>query len=220
MDFHLISPLIYIGYTHTIQKLPKIPYNNSMKKIRQIHNIGLSIASFLMFIGITYGTYNIDKFYNINTLLCKKYNNDYVSNLSATIFLYSKYWEWLDTLFLHLSNKNISMLHYTHHMSTALLMYSNMNYQLSSCLYIPVGINCLVHIFMYWYFAFPKGFLYNYRKLITKSQIMQHIFVCYTLIYVETLKNCNQNIYGNRLGIFLYSMYLFYFGRFYINVYI
>lgn len=40
-----------------------------------------------------------------------------------TFFLWSKYWEWLDTLFLHLSGKPISQLQYTHHMSTAMLVY-------------------------------------------------------------------------------------------------
>jgi len=141
-------------------------------------------------------------------------------NRSVYVFLYSKYLEWLDTVFLHLSGKRISMLQYTHHMTTVVTLYVNFMDYVSPCIIVPMGLNCLVHIPMYWYFAFPKGFLYKYRMLITRSQIIQHILVIISAIYTYIMDNCEQNKYGNIIGLLMYFMYLFYFTVFYINSYL
>ena len=141
-------------------------------------------------------------------------------HISTQLFLWSKYVEWGDTLFLHLSGKPISMLQYTHHMSTAVLTYVGFDRTIiSPHAMVFVGSNTLVHIPMYWYFAFPKGFLHKYRKLITQSQIVQHIGCLGVIIYTSKIDNCEQAEYGNVFGLAMYSMYLFYFGVFYINTY-
>ena len=164
--------------------------------------------------------YQENKLYSINNLLCKSYNNNYYANIGSTIFLYSKYIEWIDTLFIHLSNKKISDLHYTHHMSTAFLLYYNIINEVESNALIPIGLNCFVHIFMYYYFAFPYGFMSKFRKLITQIQLVQHFTVLSTSIYIINLNNCKKNKYGTELCIILYSMYIVYFSKFYINTYI
>ncbi len=136
------------------------------------------------------------------------------------MFLWSKYVEWGDTLFLHLSGKPITMLQYTHHMSTAILTYVAFDRTIiSPHLLVFIGSNTLVHIPMYWYFAFPKGFLYKYRKLITQSQIVQHIGCLATIIYTSSIENCEQAEYVNAFGFAMYSMYLFYFSMFYLRTY-
>ena len=73
---------------------------------------------------------------------------------------------------------------------------------------------------MYWYFAFPKGFLGKYKSLITKSQILQHTIVLFSIIYSQLNKNCNVNNIGNIIGLMLYSMYLIYFILFYSKNYV
>ena len=217
---HNISPIIYIGFVKLFDFIPVIKNNNYMRFLRKLHNIILSFLSFIMLIGITYGNYQANKFNSLNDLLCKKYNNN-ISLLSVKLFLYSKYLEWFDTLFLHLSGKQISTLQYTHHMSTAILAYNNINYFISPHLVIFMSLNCLVHVFMYWYFAYPKGFLRPYRKLITISQIVQHIICITTSFYTYfILDDCEQNPLGQELGLTFYSMYLFYFLKFYINSYL
>lgn len=59
-----------------------------------------------MFVGISLGNYQANKFNSLNDLLCKKYDNN-ISLISVNFFLYSKYIEWFDSLFLHLSDKKI-----------------------------------------------------------------------------------------------------------------
>ena len=136
------------------------------------------------------------------------------------LFLYSKYLEWGDTLFLHLSGKPITMLQYTHHMTTSFLVYTNMYEYISPHLFIFQATNCFVHVPMYWYFAFPNGFFRKFKKIITQIQIVQHVICLITIVYTMNLNNCEQNIYGNQTGLFMYMMYLFYFSIFYIKTYL
>ena len=220
MNIHLLSPLLYILFVKSFDIIEPIPKSTTMKFCLKLHNIFLSFLSLLMLMGIIYGNYitgKLDSYYN---LLCLPYNNNEIVHLFYSMCLYSKYIEWGDTLFLHLSGKKITMLQYTHHMSTAILIYCNSIDFITSTAIIPMGINCLVHIPMYWYFAYPKGFLYKYRKIITKSQIIQHIIVLITQIHAYTLDNCNYNQNGSFLGLFLYLMYLGYFLNFYIQKYL
>lgn len=218
---HLISPGLYAVFVHNIQEFEPCPEDILMKLVRYYHNIFLSLLSAFMFIMITIGNYQTGKFDSLNNLLCGSYGNNWYAHTGAQLFLWSKYLEWGDTLFLHLSNKPISMLQYTHHMSTAFLMYKNYEEYLSPHIYIFMGSNCFVHVFMYWYFAEPKGWLYPYREYITRLQILQHIVCLYTIYktYMIGSETCEQNKYGNFYGALMYSMYLFYFVSFYMKKY-
>jgi hypothetical protein len=191
-----------------------------MLMFRKTHNIILATLSLFMFIVITFETMSIGKFGSIKYLLCSSYNSNTTVIYITNVFLYSKYIEWFDTLFLHLSDKRITMLQYTHHMTTVLTVYVNMVDYVSPMIIIPMGLNCLVHIPMYWYFAFPKGIMYKFRQLITISQIIQHIIVIVVGITTMIMDDCQQNKYGNKFGVLMYFMYLFYFGIFYIKSYL
>ena len=217
---HIISPFIYILYVKFITQLYPCPNSLIMKKFRQYHNIFLSILSFIMLLGITIGNIQTNKFSSLNNLLCKSYDDNWYVLLSTNVFLYSKYLEWGDSLYLHLSGRSITTLQYTHHMTTAFLTYANMINYISPHIFIFMSINCFVHIWMYWYFAFPKGFLKKNKVLITQIQIIQHVICLFTILYTLTLSDCQQNLYGNYCGLFIYLMNLIYFIRFYIMNYL
>lgn len=222
INIHIISPIIYCLLVKFIMILPSCPKSKIMTTCRNIHNIFLSILSFIMLVGITYANYRTDKLYPLNTMICKSYEYDKYAFWSAKTCLYSKYLEYFDTLFLHLSGKPISMLQYTHHMSTAFLLYMNSMDYISPYYFIPMSLNCFAHIWMYWYFAFPKGVLYKYRKMITQFQILQHIICVLVTIYVYIVSrkfDCQQNKYGNESGFLMYVMYFTYFALFYVKSY-
>jgi hypothetical protein len=220
MSIHLISPVLYAGFVHSLQMLPQIPNSSVMSFFRQLHNINLSVWSGIILFLVFLGQIQESKFSSSTAFLCDSYNENTLMHISIKLFLLSKYVEWGDTLFLHLSGKPISMLQYTHHMSTAVLTYVAFDRTIiSPHAMVFVGSNTLVHIPMYWYFAFPKGFLHKYRKLITQSQIVQHIGCLGVISYTLTKDDCRQAEYANVFGLAMYSMYLFYFGFFYINTY-
>ena len=217
---HTVSPLLYVMFVEAIRLFEPCPNSKFMKLVRKIHNITLSEISLILFLGITFGSYLDNKFSSLNNLMCLSYdNNNFLVNKSVELFLYSKYLEWFDTFYIHLSGKPITQLQYTHHMTTALVVYINSMEYISPSMIVPMGLNCLVHIPMYWYFAFPKGALNKYKRLITISQIGQHIIVISGGIYTHLNDDCKQNKYGNNIGLVIYFMYLFYFTSFYINSY-
>ena len=218
--FHISSPLLYAVFVYFLQKIPPCPNNFFMKLGRYNHNMLMTYLSIVMFIMITIGNYQTNKFENVYNLLCKSYDNNFYANNGAKLFLWSKYLEYGDTFYLHMSNKPISMLQYTHHMSTGFLMYMNYYDYLSPHMYIFMGSNCFVHIWMYWYFAEPHGLLYKYRSHITTLQIVQHIICLFTIIVTYNMEDCEQNPYGNFFGLLAYFMYLIFFVKFFIEKYI
>uniref|UniRef100_A0A6C0EJX8 Very-long-chain 3-oxoacyl-CoA synthase n=1 Tax=viral metagenome TaxID=1070528 RepID=A0A6C0EJX8_9ZZZZ len=220
ISIHLLSPVLYYCFVKCLNYLHPCPQSNYMIFFRKIHNIILCILSFIMLIGITVANYQTYKFNTLNNLLCVPYNNNIYATISVTLFLYSKYIEWGDTVYLHLSGKSISQLQYTHHMTTAFLVYCNMVDYISPGIYVCMSLNCFVHIWMYWYFAYPRGYLKKYKVLITQAQIVQHIVCLVAIIYTSFLDNCEQNKYGNSVGFLLYMMYLLYFSMFYFKNYI
>jgi len=199
--------------------------------LRWAHNIGLSIASAIM-LGSTIIAFALDtpKTESIHDMMCTPINIidpticQYIQ-FSYYTFLYSKYWEWLDTVFLHLGGRKISILQYTHHMSTAFLVAINGS-DIYSPAFVPFfSLNCFVHIPMYWYFAYPKGSLRPYAIWITRIQIIQHVVCICTSAYVNYIIYAHDTCYhGSRYGIqialALYGMYLFYFVTFYISRYL
>ena len=231
MALHLLSPLLYAGFVKAIEQLPQVPKDPTMIWMRKAHNIHLSVLSALMLVLATVGTYQAGKFDSFEALLCDSYAGYdlfayglYVPNRATVwatkLFLWSKYIEWGDTLFLHLSNRPITWLQYTHHMTTALLTYvSTGRTTISPHILVFMGTNCLVHIPMYWYFAYPDGFLKKYRKTITQSQIVQHLICIACIVRTSTIGDCKQAEYANELGFCLYMMYLIYFGMFYVSTY-
>ena len=218
MNIHLLSPFLYMLFTKAILLFDSCPGNQIMITIRKIHNITLSLLSIFMLVSIIYANFLTNKLSSLHNLLCISYNNNYVALFSAKMFLYSKYLEWGDTLFLHLSGKPISMLQYTHHMSTAFLVYLNTVETMNSHYIVAMGLNCLVHIPMYWYFAYPNGFLKQFRVRITQIQIIQHV-ICIIISTYICFTDCHQNKYGNKCGLIGYLMYLFYFSLFYVKSY-
>ena len=141
------------------------------------------------------------------------------------IWLYSKIYEWFDTLFLILSDKTVISLHRNHHASTALLVliqYIGRDVR-TSISDIPVFLNSIVHVFMYLYYLNPPVFLYM-KKFITRIQILQHIIALFIIIYTTIIvmlgnQQCDTGIISNFISLLSYTMYLVQFWNFYITSY-
>ena len=186
-----------------------------------MHNLNLSFLSALM-LGLGFwGTSEEGKLDSVRSFLCDGYNQNWAMEMSTTLFVWSKYIEWGDTLFLQLSGRPISWLQYTHHMSTAIFAYVGFHRQhVSPTAFVFVGSNTLIHVPMYWYFAYPNGFLRKYRQMITIGQIVQHVFCLYSLVCVSMFDDCEQAEYSLMMAGAMYTMYLGFFVLFYIGSYI
>ena len=218
------SPILYMIYVEVAKQI--LPRENEKNKrfvssIRLIHNLGLSLTSLVLFIGIIYSAYESGKFNSIHASLCSRFLNEDFAGWIGWYFYLSKYWEWLDTAFLIIGKKEISWLQYTHHMSTAILVYANIFPLVSSASLVACFTNTFVHIFMYLYFAYPKSFLHKYRQWITNIQIIQHITCLSSFIYIYSyIDDCYTTHLGIYMALLLYFMYLSFFTAFYIVQYV
>ena len=71
------------------------------------------------------------------------------------VYWFTKYWEWLDTAFMMLRGRGrqLSFLHIYHHSAMVLLSDYGANVSPWPAMGFPLGLNSLVHVFVYAYYA-------------------------------------------------------------------
>ena len=116
--------------------------------------------------------------------------NDTVSHV-CILFGLSKFFEFIDTLFIIFRKADLQFLHYYHHIMTCIISWYAGYLLVSTAVYFS-SINLFVHTIMYSYYAllaFNINFVYPYRKLITVIQTSQMVFGQY--ITCKWLLQCN-----------------------------
>lgn len=204
----LVPTFIYIFLTYYLSSL-KLNFSKNLffLNARKYYNLFMSTLSFYMLVCIFYGNYLDNKFYNIESLLCKE-NNSAMTINSHYLFYYSKYLEWLDTLFLVLANKPVRPIHIIHH---ALVPYLTVCCFGASYSLIFMGTNTFVHTIMYLYYAYP-GYFRSIRKMITYIQILQHILCFFVTFYVKLIDDCKiANSFTNKFAMYSYFLFIYLF---------
>ncbi|EDV26126.1 uncharacterized protein TRIADDRAFT_24481, partial [Trichoplax adhaerens] len=144
----------------------------SLRPLLIIHNFFCSAVSVYTALSSFYGAYQ-----GGSAFLTKP-----VENLRYGFYLYwiSKNVELLDTLYIILKKKyrQLSFLHVYHHSS--MVLFSEFGYRL--CPYpaiaIPLGINSVIHVFLYYYYgmcALDPANPPTWKKRLTEMQILQFI---------------------------------------------
>ncbi|VVU94417.1 GNS1/SUR4 family [seawater metagenome] len=134
------------------------------------------------------------------------------------LFVISKVFEWVDTIFLILKKKNIRFLHWFHHLVTFLYTWhsSLFSYRVDAIMFFGGFINFFVHGIMYAYYGFAGiGIKFPYSTIITYLQTIQ-MYVCLIITLTSALK-CEsawqENWHGLLFCLVMYGSYAFMFTK-------
>lgn len=216
-----VPPVAYVAIF-----VPVVSFAMKSKKVseaalafRPAHNVILGVFSLVMTIA------SIQQLamrpLSLHGLVC-----DPVSPAPLLVAMWygSKFYEWVDSILLLAAGKELSSLHYNHHMTTASVvgMHFVGREVRTSIFDIPLFLNAFVHTLMYFYYFSPSLFR-PLKRVITRLQIVQHMSVLLSILYTTFMQSrgkCDISVFANSLSLAIYGMYLFQFVAFYVVAYI
>lgn len=219
---------VHVVYTVILMVLTKVMETREapkefVKNYGFIHNIFMSVLSLVMLIGLLWGAWRENRFVSMETFLCNRVQEVQpgLVQFSMYIFYLSKMTEFIDTFLLVLSKKKLIWLHKVHHLTTMSLVWHAQHINQPSEI-LCGGLNCFVHVIMYFYFAKPIKFI---RPWITITQISQFVLVLMAISYASYRRYtsdfpCQGTEHGEWHGELLYGVYLTMFANFFVQQYL
>eukprot|EP01134_Creolimax_fragrantissima_P008614 CFRG8614T1 len=160
------------------------------KFMAMVSNGFLAIISLWMFNGFAMQLYHnwSAENWDANLLVCDP-ELKLQRNMDKFIYVFylSKFWEYIDTVFLILGKKNVIFLHWFHHLITPSICWVAYQYSGTMAWIGPLS-NSFVHVCMYSYYTLTYfGMPRTLGKYITKIQITQ--FMCNVALFVVLFAN-------------------------------
>lgn len=185
-------------------------------KLFFLWNMFLSVSSgvgVVFLFPTVYDEFKTDENYGICT---GTFRNHTVASYVVILFTFSKFFEFIDTLFVVTRKSQLEFIHWYHHIATCLYCWHSSHISSSSG-HLFALMNLSVHAIMYFYYglyAIGNKILHPYRKMITVIQISQMIGGC-SIIYswfIHCKSKSSQSEYMNM--VFAMVMYFSYFVLF------
>ncbi|KAI9723048.1 MAG: hypothetical protein M1812_001497 [Candelaria pacifica] len=221
--------LVVFGGREFMKNRPAYQINALFK----IHNLYLTIISGVLLVLFIEQLLPTVWRHGIFYAICDK-NGGWTKPLVTLYYLnyVTKYIELIDTVFLFLKKKPLTFLHTYHHGATALLCYTQL-IGLTSVSWVPITLNLMVHVVMYWYyFQSARGIRIWWKEWITRLQIAQFVidlgfvyfasYTYFTSTYFHDMPNygkCAGEEFAAFAGMGILSSYLLLFISFYLATY-
>ena len=202
----------------------------SLRPVLVVHNAVLCLASLSMLVIIASAVVRGFVQYGFVHTSCDPLQ----SSLGILPFMYwvnylFKFYEFLDTMLLVLRKRPTPFLHVYHHAATALLAFVQLRSN-TSVQWLPIGLNLMVHVLMYYYYMMSAlGVNVWWKKHLTSLQIIQFVLdlvFCYwaSIRYWGSGQflpdGCYIDDQSCYIGLFILSSYLLLFVQLFYNLYI
>jgi hypothetical protein len=144
--------------------------------------------------------------------------------LWVNLFIWSKYFELIDTAFLVLRKKPVSFLHWFHHATVLMYCWDASQYQMPTGIFFAT-FNYLVHAIMYtYYFIAAVTKPPKWGMFVTVLQIVQMfagMFVTAYHYYLKsTVPNCDGSYHNLAAAFVMYTAYNALFVQFFVGRYL
>lgn len=155
---------------------PKTLKDDPVRVCMAAHNLFLFLLSLSMVVMTIYEAFIVrwPQFGGME-LFCSNDKAIYNKGLFfwSVVFYFSKYYEYLDTVFIILNNRPLLFLHVWHHLSIAFLTLAFLNHHYTF-LFSGVLINSGIHTAMYWsYYQTLIGKDVWWKRYLTQMQMVQ-----------------------------------------------
>ncbi|EKX51520.1 hypothetical protein GUITHDRAFT_66090 [Guillardia theta CCMP2712] len=196
-----------------------------LRYVVAFHSGLLTVASFVLF--ASFMMILFEKFQSFSpweTICSSDFHHD--GNLQFLYYInyLVKWYELLDTVILVLRKKEVIFLHEYHHAATLFLCWIQLD-QHSTVQWVPITINLLVHVFMYYYYTLAALKIPVWWKIyLTQLQIVQFVIdiaACKHLRMILLCSRprpmCNGTLKGALVGVGVIFSYLVLFVIFYLQ---
>jgi len=220
---YVVVTLYLIGlWTGTSSMRHRQPFD--LKRPLAAWNLFLAVFSFIGALRTAPVLLTTLNTHGFNYSLCKAAAPGYgdgASGMWGCFFIFSKYFELMDTVFLVIRKKKVGFLHWYHHCSVLLYCWNAYIWEMPTGIYFVV-MNYSVHAVMYFYYFLaavcarpPKWAL-----AVTVMQLSQMaIGVAVTISHIrilmfDTVPNCDGHIPNLTGALTMYASYFVLFAQF------
>lgn len=229
-DLPVFAVCLYLGFVFAVPDLLKNRKPFSLKWALAMWNLGLSVFSIIGCTRTVPVLYTAWRTHGIRYTCCENPENWYINGPVALwmgLFIFSKYPELLDTVFLVLEKKPVIFLHWFHHTTVLLYCWHAFINRVAPGLWFA-SMNYCVHSGMYmYYFLMSVGFRKVTKKiapLVTLAQLLQMVVGCAVTsmsayYHTQDPESCFVNPANFRLGLGMYASYWLLFAVLFRNLY-
>ncbi|KAJ2156343.1 Fatty acyl-CoA elongase/Polyunsaturated fatty acid specific elongation enzyme [Coemansia sp. RSA 552] len=228
-----VGMVVYLAIIFGIQFLMRSRKAFKLRKMAQLHNLGLTLISLVLLVLYVEELTPIISGGGLFHAVCAE--EAWTQRLEVLYYLnyLTKWLEFTDTVFLALKKKPLQFLHVYHHTLTMVLCFTQLN-GTTSVSWVVITLNLFVHVVMYFYYFLASCGIHPWwKKYVTTLQILQFIidlgfvyFCTYHLIasryYPTTLPHCGECAGTEEAAVFgcaLLSSYLLLFIQFFQRTY-
>lgn len=218
--------LFYFLLLRVLQSWMKNQKALELRTLVTIHSAFLTVISGILLAGFAVLLFEKAFLYTPWEMLCSEAFHD--DGRLQTLYYWNylvKWYELLDTVILVLRKKEVIFLHEYHHAATLFLCWIQQD-QHSTVQWVPISINLLVHVVMYYYYTLASLKIHVWwKKYLTQLQIVQFVIDIGACVYASShepvvgplglgwLKrpHCNGTLTGATWGVGIICSYLILF---------